>query len=239
MSPRIVPPPRTSGRRIAHAPSPCARATNALDRARDRRSRRYGCRACASPARGTSRRTCRRRSARREGDGIRRRAPAAFDGGSSTRSVSVSAAPARGRAERTRWRAPCRSARSTRPCPAPAGYCSATMKLSTAGGRQPKRSSRPCCSWSRPSTGASSAAIAMPVSGHTRPPMTPRRQLDHGTSERRTPSEISISGIIASPISLNALHQPVRQRRMKRARKRSRANVDHTIGLRSRLPNRA
>ena len=51
-------------------------------RARGRRCRRRGCPACASPARGTSRRTCRRRSARRRGGALRRRAAAASGGGS-------------------------------------------------------------------------------------------------------------------------------------------------------------
>ena len=42
-------------------------------------ARRRGCPACASPARDTSRRTCRRRSARRAAACRRRRAPAAGD----------------------------------------------------------------------------------------------------------------------------------------------------------------
>ena len=74
------------------------------------------------------------------------------------------------------------------------------MKLSTAGGRQPNRINSPACVASRPSTGASRADIAIPVNGQTSAPMTPRFQPPQLTVAMRTPSEISISGIIASPV---------------------------------------
>ena len=68
--------------------------------------------------------------------------------------------------------------------------------------RSRRGSAGPAASRSSPSTGASSAAIAMPVSGHTRPPITPRRQSSQRTSYSRTPSDSSIIGISASPTIL-------------------------------------
>ena len=60
----------------------------ARDRDRGRRPRRRECPACAWPARDTSSRTCRRRSARRATAAAARRAPSASDEGSSSSSPS-------------------------------------------------------------------------------------------------------------------------------------------------------
>src|SRR5450432_2772843 len=117
-------------------------------------------------------------------------------------------------------------------------YCSATMKLRTAGGRQPNRISRPCWVWSRRRYGASSAAIAMPVSGHTSAPITPRFQPPQVTVAMRAPSEISISGIIASPVILMATISQSGSGGCTSAKAKP-TNVAITIGLRKTGQNAA
>ena len=109
--------------------------------------------------------------------------------------------------------------------------CSATMKLRTAGGSEPNRMRRPRCISESPSTGASTSAMRMPVTGQTMPPITPMCQSFQRTSKRRTPSEISITGISASPTILmpKCAHSGIGGWVMAKAKP---STVAHTMGLR-------
>ena len=165
---RRRPAARTRARSRRRTPRPWPRPFRSGEPRASAASAATARRSCRCP--GTTRASARRRrarSARRRGrTGSRRTA---------RRHGAISAARAKGRCgtNTTDSTLPISTIDAT--LPGSCLNCSATMKLSTAGGRQPNRISRPCCAWSRPSTGASSAAIAMPVSGQTSPPTTPSR----------------------------------------------------------------